>query len=37
MATIPHKFLREPNFFPVFCDHDGKIIRPLRAWKCSGR
>jgi len=37
MATTPHNFLHEPHFLPVFCDHDGKVIRPLRAWKCSGR
>lgn len=33
--AIPHEFVREPNFLPVICDHDGKIIRPLIAWKCS--
>ncbi|CAF3504295.1 unnamed protein product [Adineta steineri] len=35
IPTVSHNFLHEPNFLPLFCDHDGKIIHPLRAWKCS--
>ncbi|UJR25382.1 hypothetical protein I4U23_006730 [Adineta vaga] len=35
IPTIPHHFIHDPNFLPLFCDHDGKIIHPLRAWKCS--
>ncbi|CAF1057512.1 unnamed protein product [Didymodactylos carnosus] len=35
-AHIAHHFEPITNMRPLFCDHDGNLIRPLKAVKCTG-